>query len=619
MSRFSPKCLFFILLLLPAFAQGSWVEGELLVKFKSKGKQKKQLHSQTLSKILPSQKFQIQQSWSKLGIYNLKFNKADLEQVRSRLQKSEDIEFIEKNYYLEPQDIEEEKVNLSLDDLQEIQGEFRISLDTLSQQQREQVDYQSKTFVNLFPFLNSQQNLPSVKKVPVVALVDSGLEWKRLIFNHVLWTNSKEIPGNNIDDDGNGYVDDVHGWNFGGDNNDISDTNGHGTHISGIILSLFTNIFQTQTKEDIPFRLMTLKYTSEDGQQTVASAINAIRYAVDHGADVINASWGTRDYSAMLYSAIEYAKNNDVVFVSAAGNYNTNNDKTPYYPANFDLENVISVASSTKDEELSSFSNYGKENVSVATLGDRVLSLEPFSNSLSGYSFRSGTSMAVGYAVGASLLLKMFYKITPKEIHYLLTNVETNLSLKDKVRSGGVLNLSSISKAIESAPTLDKTQLQTFVRTLASASLSDPQETNGNFHGGCGLVKNIYPGDSNPWKSFSWLFLILLPLLLVSFQTLSKNNKRIYERFFADYNIQVFKQGKEFRESLVNFSQGGLCLETSQQFEQGEKISVNIPLASKNISLSGRVAWKKGKRVGVEFVESQLYKKDLKLMKKDMS
>ncbi len=214
----------------------------------------------------------------------------------------------------------------------------------------------------------------------IIAVLDSGVAYLHPEINPNIWVNTVESGGTpGVDDDGNGYIDDINGWDFWADDNNPEDYNSHGTHVSGTIAARGNNGVAI-TGVNWNARIMALRMGGVVG--VVGDATAAIIYAVDKGADIINASWGGPNYSQSLYDAISYANDNDVLFVTAAGNGGSdgigdNNDQTPDYPSSYNLPNIIAVAATDQDDDLTSFSNYGLASVDVAAPGDNVYSTIP--------------------------------------------------------------------------------------------------------------------------------------------------------------------------------------------------------------------------------------------------
>jgi serine protease len=229
----------------------------------------------------------------------------------------------------------------------------------------------------------------------VVAVIDTGVDYTHVDLAANIWTNTREIAGNGVDDDRNGYTDDIRGWNFVNDNNNPADDNGHGTHVAGTIGAVGNNGISGVAWS---VKVMALKFLDSTGSGNLSDAVGAIDYARLNGAKVINASWGGGGFSSALQSAITRFQNAGGIFVAAAGNEGANNATTPSYPANY--TNVISVAASTSTGALASFSNYGT-NVDIVAPGQSILSTIPGNR----YASYSGTSMAAPHVAGALALL----------------------------------------------------------------------------------------------------------------------------------------------------------------------------------------------------------------------
>lgn len=214
----------------------------------------------------------------------------------------------------------------------------------------------------------------------VVAVLDSGVSISHPEMNANIWVNSAEQTGTDeVDDDGNGYVDDIYGWDFWDNDATPVDYNNHGTHIAGTIAALGDNNAGI-TGVNWQAKIMALRIGGVVG--TVGEAAEAIIYAVDNRAHIINASWGGSDFSQTEYDAIEYADDRGVLLVAAAGNggddlIGDDNDETPEYPASYNLPNIISVAATDQNDSLPEFSNYGTTSVHIAAPGVNIYSTVP--------------------------------------------------------------------------------------------------------------------------------------------------------------------------------------------------------------------------------------------------
>lgn len=230
----------------------------------------------------------------------------------------------------------------------------------------------------------------------IVAVVDSGVDYEHRDLSDNIWTNEAELNGEvGVDDDGNGYVDDIYGYDFINGDSDPRDDYGHGTHCSGTIAAKGNNgLDMTGICWDA--RIMGLKFLGSGGFGETAAAVEAFYYAVESGADVISNSWGGGGYSEALKEAVDYAHSQGVIMVAAAGNFDSN---TPTYPASY--EHMIAVAATDSNDDKASFSNYG-EWVDIAAPGVDILSLRASIGSPSNnYTVAfSGTSMACPHVAG---------------------------------------------------------------------------------------------------------------------------------------------------------------------------------------------------------------------------
>jgi subtilisin family serine protease len=261
--------------------------------------------------------------------------------------------------------------------------------------------------------------------------------------------NIGEVAGNGIDDDNNGLVDDVYGWDFDGNNNTVFDGAGddHGTHVAGTIGGVGENGMGVAGVV-WNVKLLNAKFLGSNGGTTV-NAIKAVDYFTNlknKGVNVIatNNSWGGGGYSTDLYNAIERANKAGILFIAAAGNSRINIDKRLSYPAAYNNSNVISVASITSTGALSSFSNFGAKNVDLGAPGSGITSTVPNKNGTSGYATYNGTSMATPHVTGAAALYKSINpSATAAQIKAaILGSVTPTTSLAGKTLTGGRLNVS---------------------------------------------------------------------------------------------------------------------------------------------------------------------------------
>lgn len=287
-------------------------------------------------------------------------------------------------------------------------------------------------------------------KNTIIAVIDTGIDEKHEDLKNNLWTNPGESgldakgndkTTNGIDDDQNGFIDDVHGWNFVSGNNRLNDNHGHGTHIAGIIGAEAGN-----NKGIIGISpnvsLMVLKYFDPKVPNTdnLKNTIASIRYAVKMGAHIINYSGGGTDYSQDEFEAVELAEKKGVLFVAAAGNERSNSDQHHYYPADYSLKNIISVTAIDPTTEVLSSSNYGILTVDIAAPGQNILSCLPQNS----YGLMTGTSQATAFVTGAASLVmshknQYFKAVEIKK--YILATGDSSTSLIAKTKTSRQLNL----------------------------------------------------------------------------------------------------------------------------------------------------------------------------------
>ncbi len=231
----------------------------------------------------------------------------------------------------------------------------------------------------------------------LVAVLDTGVDRNHPDLSANMWINTAEIQNNGIDDDQNGYVDDIYGYDFGSNDPDPMDDHGHGTHVAGTVAAAANAMGVIGVAPEA--KVMALKFLSSNGAGSILGAIKAIDYARQMGASVINASWGGTGLSTLLGEAIADYINAGGIFIAAAGNLGVNNDEVGHYPSNF--VGVLSVAAVDYDGKLTYFSNYGQA-VDVAAPGYNIYSTVPGGS----YATLSGTSMAAPHVSGLAAIIK---------------------------------------------------------------------------------------------------------------------------------------------------------------------------------------------------------------------
>jgi len=286
-----------------------------------------------------------------------------------------------------------------------------------------------------------------------VGIIDEGYMYTHEDLSANAGTNPGEIPNNNKDDDGNGYVDDVYGWDFAGNNNTVFDgtADDHGTHVAGTIGAVGGNgIGVAGVCWNV--RFLDAKFLGTRGG-TTANAIKAVDYFTDlktrAGINIVatNNSWGGGGFSQALQDAIERANQAGILFIAAAGNDGLNTETNTSYPSGYPNDNIISVASITSTGALSSFSNYAATKVDLGAPGSSVVSSVPVKSGRSvgsGYASYSGTSMATPHVTGAVALYASTHPGASAAAikAAILSNTTPTPSLTGKCVSGGRLNVS---------------------------------------------------------------------------------------------------------------------------------------------------------------------------------
>jgi len=285
----------------------------------------------------------------------------------------------------------------------------------------------------------------------VIALIDTGSDWNHEDLLDNIWNNSAEIPDNGIDDDENRYVDDIRGWDFVNGDNDPDDDNDaeeyyHGSHVSGIVASKGNNGVGI-TGVCWSASIMPLKMLDANGYGSVAHEIEAIIYAIDNGAKIINVSLGGSGYSSGEYAAIESARDGGLLFVAAAGNEGYGNQESGWdndvagqeiYPAGYDLDNIVAVAASDYNDDLALWSNYGPTSVDVAAPGADIYSTKAGDS----YQYLSGSSMASPHVSGlAALVWAEDESLTYRQVRdRILNGVDVIATMSGKVLMSGRIN-----------------------------------------------------------------------------------------------------------------------------------------------------------------------------------
>ncbi len=324
----------------------------------------------------------------------------------------------------------------------------------------------------------------------IVAVIDSGARLTHQDLAPNLWTNTGEIAGNNRDDDRNGYVDDVHGIDARDGTGDPTDddADGHGTHVGGIIGAAANNgIAGTGVAWKV--QLMFLRFLGgEEGTGSDADAIECINYAIEMGAKVINASYGSGDYSAAEIAAIRSAQNAGIIFVAAAGNDAIDLDVGNAFPAGYPLDNIVTVGNSTRLDDIALSSNTGSGLVDLFAPGSDIMSLGLDSDTDT--RIASGTSMAAPMVTGAVALIRAQY---PNDnyraiINRLLRGVSRKTAFTGEVQTGGRLNVAAALGTTDTRPFnddfADGAVLQGEIAIVRNSNTNATSETGEPAHAG---------------------------------------------------------------------------------------------------------------------------------------
>jgi subtilisin family serine protease len=272
----------------------------------------------------------------------------------------------------------------------------------------------------------------------LVAVLDSGVQYDHPDLDPNIWHNSGEIKANGKDDDDNGYVDDYYGADVQDQSGSGGDDEGHGTHVAGVVAGRGDNATGI-SGVCWSGKVMPVRFMGANGRGSTSDAISGIEYAVHEQAKVINCSFGSSSKSSALEDAIDHAQDKGVLLVVAAGNDGESIDAEPAYPASYTQGNILTVAATTANGSLASFSNFGSKSVDLAAPGDQIESTYPES----AYKLLSGTSMAAPFVAGAAAMLRQEEPdMTYKELRSALKDsVEPLPALAGKTVTGGLLDV----------------------------------------------------------------------------------------------------------------------------------------------------------------------------------
>lgn len=601
----------FIILSVPMCVLTAWadqpevVPGEYLIKFKASSGGASVVQSKLLGKA------SLKASFPGLGIYQVTM-KSDAEKANfDALKADPDVDFIEPNFVLRKSEVEpnEPVQALSYDEV----VAAGASTDP-------QVYAQSSADTGLETAWTQVLSLSSYNQKITVAIIDTGLDKYHDVFKSradggtgAVWVNQAEANGQpGVDDDQNGYVDDINGWNFISNTNNFYDDDNHGTHVAGIVVGAGQNIFARPLQES-KILVMPLKFLGGTGSGSTSNAIRAIYYAVNNGARVINNSWGGSAYSRALHDAITWAYDNQVLVVSAAGNYASNNDSLPMYPANYDVPSNLSIASTSSYDELSGFSNYGASTVHLGSPGESIESTIPGNRTIR----MSGTSMATPFVAGlAALAFREAPSLSGYQMKSLIVGTATSVNrLYGRVSSGARVDAANLIAASKTMVSTMASQPSYKPSYLADRSIASDAAGAG---GGCGLVKSITqhgPGSGQgggmPGAAPIGVVVGLLLVPMILWQVLrarAPQSKRKHERFKMNSEIRVNIGDRELVGSVNTISEGGLSFNADAALDKGGIVTMRIqsPDGHEVIEVQGQVVWNEANGAyGVQFANAK--------------
>lgn len=586
-----------------SFAQ-DYVPGEVIVKLRSQDGSQDSFAF--MGKAHSDKKMTLKSSFGKMNMYHFALGKGKtVEATLAELRTDPNVEYAEPNYLFRKSDDTGIIRTYTVQELRDIAAMAPATWST------------GGADINLSAFHQSKNVSAQSAGKAIVAVIDTGLDLNHEVFadTDAIWTNTGEIANNNIDDDDNGYVDDINGWNFVDNSKTMYDDDGHGTHVSGIIMSVDQDVLAV-TLTDSRIAIMPLKFLDDDGVGSTSNAIRAIYYAVNNGAQVLNNSWGGPSYSGSLHEAIAYAYSKGVVFVAAAGNSAGNNDSYPMYPASYDVPNVVSVAATTSTDTLASFSNFGKNTVHLGSPGVMIYSTLP-NGWNGGWGSSSGTSMAAPFVAGVAIQMKVE---APSMLAFQIKSIifsqaDAVGALNNKVYTNSRLNAANSINYSANA-SVDSSQPAYY------GSFSQNRELASNLAGaGCGLVSKLYRnskdrfggGDDNNRPSpgpQTWYVLVIIALLaapMLIAQWMKSDDpaqRRRFERFRINSEVKVHVGDQKLVGSISTISLGGVQLNTEAMLSRGGvvKMQISSPDGKEQFEVEGRVVWSEERKAyGVAF------------------
>lgn len=513
------------------------VPGEFIVRYKPGA-----ASTSSLAKTAVSLNLKLKANWTSVSTYHFKTNTINSDdQILEELKSDPNVLIAEPNYLVKALDLP-----------------YTPTSDTIKAPESWEISSDYTRSPNSSP--------GSVTQQPIVAVIDTGLDTSHEIFRDTgrLWVNEVEANGfAGVDDDGNGLIDDINGWNFVDNNNNINDTSpkGHGTHIAGVVVASTEPLLDVNQQTYSRIKVMPLKFLDASGVGKTSDAINAIYYAVNNGAKVLNNSWGGTGFSSALLEAITYSYNNNTVFVAAAGNESSNNDITPIYPASYDVPNLISVGASAQTRS-ATFTNFGSESVHIFAPGVNIYSTLPNND----YGFLNGTSMAAPFVSGLAALMS---KEAPSHSGFqikrdMLEAADSFYAMNGQNLSDGRVNFES-SVLLSQLNKDEENYLPSYTPDFTSRGLASLAD-NGSLGAGCGRVKALYKEknashlNKNKVNNGISFIIILLPLALLGLLR-RKLEKRKFQRIKTKYLGSLTVAQNKYKVLVKDLSLGGAGIE----------------------------------------------------------
>ena len=453
----------------------------------------------------------------------------------------------------------------------------------------------------------------------IVAVIDTGVRHTHEDLQANMWINPGEIAGDGIDNDGNGLIDDIYGGDYFSNDGNPMDEGSHGTHCAGLIGAVGNNGLGITGVAWTGVQIMALRfigYSAAAGKETgsVADAIKCIDYAIAKGARVINASYGSQASNSSESSAILRANIAGIMFVAAAGNDGTNNDTNPFYPANYNRSNIISVGATDRNDSRATFSstqssNYGADSVDLMAPGVEMWSTTTGSNS--SYSQGQGTSFAAPIVSGAIALLIAEYpndSVSTLRGRIVSTNaVDVIPALSGLCRTGGRLNLAKLLPSADPStlPLADINHRPDFFDSRISSTMRSPsnavysntltfQSALKKFNNTNGVNTNgmVFPlggalyyrtTTNGPWSSNN----LSLSITNGDFQFVSGSVSNVLVGVLQYYLQFNFDSGARTTYTFYTNNAEGYANTTNQATAQASPYSLTISKATATLTISG--------------------------------